>query len=707
MMRHGIGRELIEQKVTFMNRLRSKWKAVVSIVKAHEQFNNYTLARLVGILKAQESEVIKEAKVVFGMGSFALVAKGKTVADDVSDLDHFEYELSNEDFALMGSYNSKKVKEENKSGSHKEEEKKEKKVVDDSGYDCNYFHGKNHLAKECMLRRKNEKNEGEDEEAYHMQKLEEIKKKKSSDNYMPAFVVQENLAQGEFGGVEVWSTDSEDEEVRKPTHGRVFVAKEHNSQCSRRWLMVTEGGSQMKENASGSGRSEDSCFAARPVPEQINECEHLINKEDEIDADCYNCECIVSSEETSDAYKVGLERIENYIKSKDHKNTLKQLLDENDKKQIKSDTDSDMSDISVEDEVDCSEFVKIESHPAKALISEIFVKFARVVQNKPEILKVKATVFPKVQTRPNQVFKVNGVTKNQTIELKTIVEEDNKDGCDEFFWSAPIDNADETVIRDEQFDTKWYIDSGCSRHMTGRKEELREFRALKDGGNVKYGNNYFGRIKGYDMITNGKFSIRKVAYVEGLQHNLISVSRLGVRIGLKVSFNDEGSEIIEKKSKTASFTLKLQRHQQACLGDHVRGLPLLKFDKDHLCAACEMRKQSRKSHPFIVNTKVIEPLELLHIDLCRPSSIESVGGSKYILVIVDDFLCFTWVFFLRQKSEETPKLKDFIKEIKLQLRKLVRNVRSDNELEFKNQAFEEFLAEKGVTHNFYAPYTPQ
>ena len=51
---------------------------------------------------------------------------------------------------------------ENKSGSQKEEEKKEKKVFGDSRYNCNYCHGKNHVAKECTLRRKNEKNEGED-----------------------------------------------------------------------------------------------------------------------------------------------------------------------------------------------------------------------------------------------------------------------------------------------------------------------------------------------------------------------------------------------------------------------------------------------------------------------------------------------------------------------------------------------------------------
>lgn len=217
---------------------------------------------------------------------------------------------------------------------------------------------------------------------------------------------------------------------------------------------------------------------------------------------------------------------------------------------------------------------------------------------------------------------------------------------------------------------------------------------------------------------------------------------------MKVSFYDEGSEIVENKSnnillkskrkgemyplnlnpireKTAVCLLTKAHsdeswlwHQRLShlnfkdinklvLGGHIRGLPVLKFDKEHLCAACEMGNQSRQSHPSIINTKVIEPLELLHIDLSGPSSIESIGGNKYILVIVDDFSCFTWVFFLKQKSEATPKLKLFIKQVEVQLQKVVRNVRSDNGLEFKNKDFEDFLSEKGTTHNFSAPYTPQ
>ena len=64
------------------------------------------------------------------------------------------------------------------------------------------------------------------------------------------------------------------------------------------------------------------------------------------------------------------------------------------------------------------------------------------------------------------------------------------------------------------------------------------------------------------------------------------------------------------------------------------------------------------------------------------------------------------MFFLRQKSEATPKLRVFIKQIEVQLRKVVRNIRSDNGLEFKNKELDDFLAEKETTHDVSSPYTP-
>ena len=57
--------------------------------------------------------------------------------------------------------------------------------------------------------------------------------------------------------------------------------------------------------------------------------------------------------------------------------------------------------------------------------------------------------------------------------------------------------------------------------MTRRKENLRDFRSLENAGVVKFGNNHKCQVKGYGI--DGKFIVNRVAYVKGLQHNLISV----------------------------------------------------------------------------------------------------------------------------------------------------------------------------------------
>nr|GEV81375.1 retrovirus-related Pol polyprotein from transposon TNT 1-94 [Tanacetum cinerariifolium] len=95
----------------------------------------------------------------------------------------------------------------------------------------------------------------------------------------------------------------------------------------------------------------------------------------------------------------------------------------------------------------------------------------------------------------------------------------------------------------------------------------------------------------------------------------------------------------------------------------VRGLPNLKFEKDHLCSACAMGKSTKKSHKPKSKETNQEKLYLLHMDLCGPMRIESVNGKKYILVIVDDYSRFTWVKFLRSKDETSMFIIKFLKMI--------------------------------------------
>jgi transposase InsO family protein len=101
------------------------------------------------------------------------------------------------------------------------------------------------------------------------------------------------------------------------------------------------------------------------------------------------------------------------------------------------------------------------------------------------------------------------------------------------------------------------------------------------------------------------------------------------------------------------------------------------------------------------------PLELLHMDLFGPIAYISFDGSKYCLVIVDDYSLFTWVFFLQEKSQTQETLKNFLRWAQNEFGLRIKKIRSDNGTEFKNSKIEEFLEEEGTKYEFSSPYTPQ
>jgi hypothetical protein len=81
-------------------------------------------------------------------------------------------------------------------------------------------------------------------------------------------------------------------------------------------------------------------------------------------------------------------------------------------------------------------------------------------------------------------------------------------------------------------------------------------------------------------------------------------------------------------------------------GEHALGLTDVYFEKEIPCATCQAGKQMGTSHPSKNVMTKSRPLELLHRDLFGPIAYLSIDGSKNGLVIVDDYCCFTWVFFL-------------------------------------------------------------
>ncbi|GKA82609.1 retrovirus-related pol polyprotein from transposon TNT 1-94 [Tanacetum coccineum] len=142
----------------------------------------------------------------------------------------------------------------------------------------------------------------------------------------------------------------------------------------------------------------------------------------------------------------------------------------------------------------------------------------------------------------------------------------------------------------------------------------------------------------------------------------------------KSSLGQSDSGMITLELSWVMEIMLLIHRKEICL----RGLPRLKFEKDHLCSACQLGKSKKFSHkPKSENTNM-EVLHTRHMDLCGPIRVHSIKGKKYILVIVDDYLRFTWVKFLRSKDETPEFVINFLKQIQVGLNKIVRYIRTDN-----------------------------
>ncbi|GJU48386.1 retrovirus-related pol polyprotein from transposon TNT 1-94 [Tanacetum coccineum] len=274
---------------------------------------------------------------------------------------------------------------------------------------------------------------------------------------------------------------------------------------------------------------------------------------------------------------------------------------------------------------------------------------------------------------------------------------------------------------------------------------LNECRSSKSSS-VKFGNDQVAKIMGFGDYQIGNVTISRVYYVEGLGHNLFSVGQF-CDSNLEVAFrqhtcfirNLEGVDLLTGSRGDNLYTLSLGNmmasspicllskasktkswlwHRRLShlnfgsinhLARHglVRGLPKLKFEKDHLCSACALGKSSKKPHKTKSEDTNQEKLYLLHMDLCGPMRVASVSGKKYILVIVDDYSRFTWVKCLRSKDEAPVFIINFLKMIQVRLKETVRRIRTDNGTEFVNQTLREYYEKVGISHETSVARSPQ
>ncbi|KAI0996197.1 Retrovirus-related Pol polyprotein from transposon TNT 1-94 [Podosphaera aphanis] len=122
--------------------------------------------------------------------------------------------------------------------------------------------------------------------------------------------------------------------------------------------------------------------------------------------------------------------------------------------------------------------------------------------------------------------------------------------------------------------------------------------------------------------------------------------------------------------------------------------------------ACALSK-STHSTPRPASTRAKNRGEYIHSDLCGPFPVTSYGNSQYYISFVDDATRYSYVFFVKMKSEAAQVTIDFISYLETQYNCIVKNFRTDNGGEYLKQQLTKFFAQKGIEHDLTPPYSPE
>ncbi|WVZ89082.1 hypothetical protein U9M48_035536 [Paspalum notatum var. saurae] len=295
------------------------------------------------------------------------------------------------------------------------------------------------------------------------------------------------------------------------------------------------------------------------------------------------------------------------------------------------------------------------------------------------------------------------------------------------------------TLQDRGMEDVWIMDSGCSRHMTGHRKWFSNLNPVSTKEYITFGDNGQGKVMGVGSVSlSAKLSLREVAFVRNLGFNLVSVSQL-LDEGFEVRFKKGACCALDAEKTPVcsllpfgqvfrvdltsisgparclvaspsadiwkwhrrlghlSFDLLVRLSSMGL----IRGLPKLRAEKDLVCHPCHHGKMVATSHIPVSQVMTSYQGELLHMDTVGPARVASVSGKWYVLVVVDDFSQFSWVFFMEFKDEAFGFVRDLVLRLRNESHKAMRAIRSDNGGEFRNSHFENFCRDL-----FSSTYTP-
>lgn len=336
-------------------------------------------------------------------------------------------------------------------------------------------------------------------------------------------------------------------------------------------------------------------------------------------------------------------------------------------------------------------------------------------------------------------------------ELRKLKENKNDSTSDDQgAVSTSTDNLDpgiknHALISMRKSNSSWILDSGASKHVTGRSSEFASYKLYPSSykKTVQTADGTFQPIRGVGTVKcTPSITLSSVLYVPSFGVNLVSISSLVDQLDCQIFLDRENCIIQERKTGRRLGTgvrhnglwyLDKRRTDEVvcralsavaseeeakvmllhCRLGHIsfdvmsRMFPyeMSKVNKQRLvCDACEFGKHTRTSY-VTRGLRSESPFMLVHSDVWT-SPIVSVSGVKYFVSFIDCYSRMTWLYLMKHKNEVLDCFKDFCALVKNQYNTHVKIIRSDNGTEYVNTEFRSFLSKEGILHQTSCPDTP-